>query len=211
MSFLSRMLKQCRKPTGWLGEWTALKMNSGHAKLTAWGLSHLIIQKDDVILDVGCGGGATITRLAHSASEGKVYGIDFSDTSVKVAQKTNRELIEAGRVEVKQGSVSALPFTDNTFNLVTAVETYYFWPDLIADMREVKRVLKPGGSLAIIAEAYNGGKYDKRNRKWIEEGNMACHSVKEMGELIYEAGYVQVQVYEEYQQGWICGIGMKAV
>lgn len=209
MSFLSRKLKQCRKPAGWLGEVTARNMNSGHAKLTIWGLSHLPIQKDDIILDVGCGGGATIGRLAQTAPDGKVYGIDYSESSLKVAEKVNKDLIEAGRVELKQGSVSDLPYADNTFNLITTIETYYFWPDMVAYMREMRRVLKPEGNMAIIAGAYKGGQYDARNLRWIKEDNLAYYSEKEMGEMLYEAGFVDVQVYTDFQHGWICGVGVK--
>ena len=51
-----------------------------------------------------------------------------------------------------------MPFPDGVFDLVTAVETHYFWPDMAADMREVFRVLKPGGGFILIAEAYKGAK-----------------------------------------------------
>jgi len=62
------------------------------------------------------------------------------------------------RVEIREGSVSQLPFSEDVFDLVTAVETHFWWPDLPADMREVLRVLKPGGTLIIIAEVYKGAK-----------------------------------------------------
>ena len=203
MSFLSKMLKQCRKPTGWLGELTALKMNSGHSKMTWWGVCHVSI------LDVGCGGGRTVNRLGQIAVEGKVYGIDFSESSVKVSEKTNRDLIKAGRVEIRQGSVSHLPFSDNTFDLVTAVETYYFWPDLNGDLQEVRRVLKPGGRLLIVVEAYKGSKFEERNLKWVEAGDMAYHSLQEMKDILTSAEYTGVEVFEEYEKGWSCAIGKK--
>jgi len=209
MSFLSKLIKQCRKPTGWLGEMTAYQMNSGHSMMTWWGLCHLSIKKDNVILDVGCGGGRTVNRLAQIAVEGKVYGIDFSESSVKVSEKTNRDLIKAGRVEIRQGAVSDLPFSDDTFDLVTAVETYYFWPDLNSDLQEVRRVLKPGGRLLIVVEAYKGSKYEERNLKWVEAGNMAYHSLQEIKDLLTNADYTDVEVFEEYEKGWSCAIGKK--
>jgi ubiquinone/menaquinone biosynthesis C-methylase UbiE len=73
-------------------------------------------------------------------------------------KKNNARWIDINRVEIRQGSVSQLPFPDDTFDLVTAVETHYFWPDLPADMREVFRVLKPGGAVIMIAETYKGSK-----------------------------------------------------
>jgi hypothetical protein len=65
-----------------------------------------------------------------------------------------------GRVQILQGSVATLPFPDCTFDLVTAVETPYYWPDLPANVREILRVLKPGGTFALIAETYRGGRFD---------------------------------------------------
>ena len=77
MSIMSKLLKQCRKPKGWLGRLTAWEMNTGHSKLTAWGLEHISIGKYHAILDVGCGGGVAVHKLAKIDAEGKVYGVDF--------------------------------------------------------------------------------------------------------------------------------------
>jgi cyclopropane fatty-acyl-phospholipid synthase-like methyltransferase len=79
MSIMSKLLKQCRKPTGWLGRITAWEMNRGHSELTDWGLGHTTIGKGYTILDVGCGGGETVHKLAGISFEGQVYGIDFSE------------------------------------------------------------------------------------------------------------------------------------
>ena len=95
-------------------------------------------------------------KLAATAPQGKVCGLDYSDASVAVAKKLNARLIETGRAEIHEGSVSELPFPTDTFDLVTAVETHFWWPELPGDMREVWRVLKPGGTIAIIAEVYKG-------------------------------------------------------
>lgn len=78
-------MNQCQKPTGWLGRFVLWNMNSRHSKVTDWGLSNIEVQRQDVILDVGCGGGRTVSKLAAMASEGRVYGIDFPRTSVAVA------------------------------------------------------------------------------------------------------------------------------
>ena len=71
-----------------------------------------------------------------------ICGIDYSEEMVHLAQKTNKKFVENGHVEIIHGSVSSLPFPDGTFDLVTAFETYYFWPNLIDDLKEIKRVLK---------------------------------------------------------------------
>ncbi len=211
MGTISKLLDQCRKPTGWFGRLLLRDFNRHHSKVTDWGLNHISIQKHDTILDVGCGGGRTVHKLAGIATDGKVYGIDFSEESVTVSRRTNKQWIAMGRVEILPGSVSRLPFSDHMFNLVTAVETHFFWPDLVADMQEVLRVLKPGGKVIIIAEAYKGAKYDKSKmfQKLAELMNIAPLSVNEYSELFSRAGYSDVEMFEEYEKGWICGIGKK--
>src|SRR5262249_29303894 len=156
MTSSSPRVSQCQKPTGWLGRFVLWNMNSRHSKVTDWGLTHVSIEKHHIILDVGCGGGRTVSKLAAVAAQGKVYGIDFSRASVAVASRVNRKSIQNGRVEIKEASVSQLPFADDMFDLVTAVETHFWWPDMPAGMRETLRVLKPGGTLILIAEVYKG-------------------------------------------------------
>jgi SAM-dependent methyltransferase len=186
-------------------------MNSRHSKVTGWGLSHISIGQDDTILDVGCGGGRTVSKLAAVATQGRVYGVDYSKESVAVANRTNRQWIDMARVEIREGSVSRLPFSEDVFDLVTAVETHFWWPDLPADMREVLRVLKPGGTLIIIAEVYRGAKTmtAKIAEKYLPLSGMTLLSVDEHRELFANAGYLDVHVVEESSKGWICGTGRK--
>jgi SAM-dependent methyltransferase len=206
---LPYLLNQVRKPTRWAGRLFLWVMNMSHSSVTDWGLRHVLIEKGFTILDVGCGGGRTIQKLAAIASEGMVYGIDYAEGSVAASRGKNAQLIKAGRVEIRQASVSQLPFTDDKFDIVTAVETQYYWPDLVKDMREILRVLKPGGTLIIIAESYRGGRYDKLQGLAMGLLRSTRLSVNEHRELFSTAGYTDVQMFEERNKGWICGIGRK--
>src|SRR5215468_453849 len=156
MTSPSQRVSQCQKPTGWFGRFVLWNMNSRHSKVTDWGLTNVPIEKHHIILDVGCGGGRTVSKLAAMATQGKVYGVDYSQASVAATKSTNARGIDLGRVEIYHGTVSQLPFPDGMFDLVTAVETHFWWPDLPGDIREVFRVTKPGGNLIVIAEVYNG-------------------------------------------------------
>lgn len=211
MASRSTRPNQCQKPTGWLGRFTLWRMNASHSKLTDWGLTHVSIEKHHTILDVGCGGGRTVSKLAAIAAEGKVYGVDYSEESVAATKRTNARWIELGRVEVRHGSVSQLPFPDGMFNLVTAVETQYFWPNLPGDMQEILRVLKPGGWLTIIAEVYKGANTTvaRLAEKYVELTGMTILSVEEHRELFANAGFADVQVIDKRPKGWICGMGRK--
>jgi ubiquinone/menaquinone biosynthesis C-methylase UbiE len=208
---IGTVLRQWRKPTGRLGRVLVWAMNFSHSILTDWGLKHILINKNYTILDVGCGGGGTVHKLAGIAVEGKVYGVDLSEDSITVSRRTNKRFIKMGRVDIQNSSVSSLSFPDNMFDLVTAVNTYYYWPNLVDDLKEVLRVLKPGGKLMILGEAYKGEKHFYRNRKFLEAmGGTAYHSVKELTELFSVAGYSEVQIFEKYERDFICGIGTKS-
>ena len=205
-------VNQCQNPTGWLGRLVLRNMNSRHSKVTDWGLSQASIGKQDIILDVGCGGGRTVSKLAAIATQGKVYGVDHSTESVAMAMRTNKQWIDIARVEVREASVSRLPFSEGAFDVITAVETHFWWPALPTDLREVLRVLKPGGRLIIIAEVYKGAKAftSKAVERYSEKTGMALLSVEEHRELFTDAGYSGVQVITEPSKGWICCIGSKA-
>jgi ubiquinone/menaquinone biosynthesis C-methylase UbiE len=205
-------INQCQKPTGWLGRFVLWNMNARHSKVTDWGLSHISVKHDDIVLDVGCGGGRTVSKLAARATQGKVYGIDYSKQSVAMAGKVNREWIDLARVEIREASVSQLPFSSDTFDLATAVETHFWWPDLPADIREVFRVLKPGGTLIVIAEIYKGATSPMAQlaEKHLPRSGLRLLSVDEHRELFANAGYSDIQVMTESRRGWICAIGRKA-
>ena len=207
----SGQTSQCKQPRGWLGRLILRNMNSRHSKVTDWGLANVSIQNECTVLDVGCGGGRTLSKLAASVTQGKVYGVDFSDESVAVSKRTNAQWIRDGRVEVRQGSVSQLPFPDETFDLITAVETHFWWPDLPSDLHEVFRVLKPGGKLVVIAEVYKGA--NTRTAKMIEiyaaKVGMTLLGVDEHRELLSGSGFSDVEVVVEEQKGWIFASGKK--
>ena len=186
-------------------------MNSRHSKVTDWGLAKVSVENGSAILDVGCGGGRTLSKLAAAAGQGKVYGVDFSDESVAVSKKINAQWIRDGRVEVQQAAVSQLPFPDEMFDLVTAVETHFWWPDLPRDLKEVFRVLKAGGRVAIIAEVYKGA--NTRTAKMIEmyaaKVGMTLLGVDEHRALLSGSGFSDVEVIVEEQKGWIFASGKK--
>ena len=209
LAFSGYVLRQARKPDKWFGRIFARAMNKSHDAMTTWGLDHVIIERQFRVLDIGCGGGRTIAKLAAIASAGVVDGIDYAEGSVAVARGYNANLIEAGRVVIQKASVSKLPFPDNTFDRVTAIETQYYWPDLKGDMREILRVLRPGGRLVVIAETYKGGKYDrfKWPVMWLLRSSHL--SVSDHRELFASAGYVNIEIFEEHNRGWICGVATK--
>lgn len=199
-----------RKPAGWPGKASLWLMNRRHSSVTDWGLSHLSIEPQFTILDIGCGGGRTIDKLATLASAGKVYGIDISNQSIAVSRTTNAKWIEAGRVDIRQAPVSQLPFPDATFDLVTAVETHYYWPDPVADMREILRALKPGGRLLLIAETYKTGSAAVLLAPVMKMIGARFLTVEEHRRLFADAGFQEIAIDADPRRNWIAGVGAKS-
>jgi len=209
IAYMVRMTNQVRKPSGRMGRAVVTRMNFSHAALTDWGLEHVRIEPSFTILDVGCGGGRTIREMAARATAGRVLGVDYSEASVEASREANRDAVADGRVEVQQGSVSRLPFADAMFDLVTAVETHYYWPDLANDAREILRVLKPGGTLLVIAEAYKG-RYGWLFQLAMLPMRAKLMSADEHRAWLETAGFTGVEVSEKRGHGWICVTGRRA-
>lgn len=202
------LLLQVRRPSKWLGRPFVWIMNRSHSGLTDWGLQHTQIASNFTVLDVGCGGGRTIQKLVAQAPAGKIYGVDYAEGSVAMSRQKNADSVQAGRVKIKQAAVSQLPFADNKFDLVTAIETQYYWPDLPNDMQEILRVLKPGGTLLIIVEVYRTGAPNNILGPLMKLLGSHSLSVAEQRELFSQAGYADVQIFE-HQRGWLCASGKK--
>ena len=198
-----------RKPSWYLGRFIAWTMNKSHALMTNWGLTYLKVEPAATVLDVGCGGGRTVTKLAELAHRGKVYGVDYSAASVAQSTSTNRALIAADRVEIRPASVSSLPFGDNTFDVVTAVETHYYWPDFTRDLAEIRRVMKPGGQLALIAETFRGDGFGLIYRPAMLLIGAHHLTKDEHAAALASAGFIDVAIHVKPVHGWITVTGKK--
>jgi len=201
------VVTQCRKPWSPVGRGFAWLMNRTHASVTKWGLGHVTVRAEDTILDVGCGGGQTVRTLAGMGR--MVHGVDYSPVSVAASTKKNADLIAAGRVEIRQASVSQLPFPDGTFDLVTAVETHFFWPDPVNDFKEVLRVLKPGGTVVVIAETYKGGALGALLSLPMLLVRGRHLTLEEHRELLRAAGFTDIQIDHNPWKRWICAVGRR--
>lgn len=201
------LLNQFRRPTRWFGRIIAWTMNHSHSAMTDWGLDHVAIGPRFTVLDAGCGGGRTIEKLAAHATDGLVCGIDHAEGSVAASRQRNARLIAAGRVDIREAPVSRLPFPDDRFDLVTAVETHYYWPDLTNDLREIRRVISPGGALLILAEHHKGGRFDIVTKLAMKALRATHLSADEYRALLAEAGYRDVQVATHQNGRWIYALG----
>ena len=105
--------------------------------------------------------------------------------------------------------MSSLPYSDNYFNLITAIESYYYWPDLGQDMKEILRVLKPGGIFIIIGSLYKNSKFDAKHQKLVKKLDIHYQTPEELHDIFSKAGYKDIKIVENYKKGMICGYGKK--
>lgn len=134
------------RPEGALAGLMGTVMSRHNAPMTRFGVSLLPLRSDDRVLDIGFGPGHSTKMLAEQVGDGFVAGADISRDIAVIARK---RLAGSGRVGLCAASVSALPFTAGTFTKVLASNTVQFWPNLPEDLREIRRVMSPGGRLVL--------------------------------------------------------------
>ena len=198
---------QFREPLGESGRKTLEQMNEHHRDLAEWALSVIPKICPKKILDIGCGGGMAISLLAKKFNS-HMYGIDISDESVRMTSEYNTELIRTGTLSVSKDSVSEMPFENGSFDLVTAIETYFFWPSLANDILEVGRVISVNGYVLIVSEVYPHPDFDERNGKMIETYGMNIVSNRKMAEMLENAGF-EVETIEVEKNNWVAFLGRK--
>jgi SAM-dependent methyltransferase len=205
---LKKILVNCRKPTGFIGRLFAGMMNWAHGPVIRAVVEHLAVTPEDVVLDIGCGGGAAIALMAGKGA--KVYGVDHSEVSVKKSLAKNREAARNGRVEIQVADALRLPFSGETFTLVTAFETVYFWEDIQECFLRIHGVLQPGGRLAIALEGWKG-ENGVVNCPGVFVNNlpMNLYSEGELRELLLAAGFGSVSSLKGARGKWLCLMASK--
>ena len=159
-------------------------MNEEHRRQRQWGLSQIDLSQYSYILDVGCGGGSHILHMLEASPESVVDGIDYSAESVIYSQELNKVYI-GKRSTILEADVAKLPFEDERYDLVTAFETIYFWPSLDTAFKEIRRVLKGGGTFLIEC-----GTDDVNNTEWTDQiDGMVIYSGEMIREQLEESGF----------------------
>ena len=197
-----------RRPEGDAGRAMLARMNESHARLVDWGLAHLDLHAGDTVLDIGCGGGNTLARMAERVTEGHLTGIDYAETSVEASRTFNAALVDAGRMEILHGSVEALPFADAHFDAVVTVESFYFWPSPEKSLEEVARVVKKGGTFLLLAEIYGRDDLPEDIRAKVVGYDLTNPTPEEFERLFRAAGFSEVTLHFKDGEYWIavCGV-----
>ena len=207
MGLFKNYVSQTRKPEGFLGKMMLGGMNSGHAKLSDWGFTHLPAMTPESAADLGCGGGRNAGELLKMYPKAHVTAVDYSELSVEKAKEYNKTMIAAGRCEVLQGDVSDLKLPTETFDLATAFETIYFWPGLEKCFYQVAKVLKPGGYFMICNESDGTDAASLKFEKIID--GMKNYTAEDIKAALKEAGFSKVKTDHHKNKPWLTILARK--
>ena len=207
MGLFKNYVSQTRKPEGSLGKMMLRGMNSGHARMADWGLSHLPVIQLQEITDLGCGGGRNAGALLKMYPGAHVTAVDYSELSVEKAKEYNQDMIEAGRCTVRQGDVSALDLLPDQYELATAFETIYFWPGLEKCFAQVCRVLQPGGWFLICNESDGMDAAGRKFEKIID--GMKVYTAEQITGALETAGFSEIKVDHHPSKPWITVLARK--
>lgn len=146
------LIKQSRKPSGLVGRLITNIWSSYFKELSLWATKQTTIPNNSRILEIGYGGGSTIKNLLELDKNLDIHGIDISKESYQTARRVHSDAIENGSVKLRIGNVANLPYQNNDFDLVFAIQTHIFWEDLKQSLQEIYRVMSNTSTLIIASE-----------------------------------------------------------
>lgn len=180
--------KQYRRPTGTMGKSMGKIFDSANKRQNDWVISLLKIKPTDYVLEIGFGTGRSIERIAKLIKDGMIAGIDFSNVMVEVASERNAKAIEDSLVDLRLGDTKILPYPNSFFNKVFAVYVIYFWPKPIKALKEIRRVMKVGGTVAI----YLSTKKTLSKIPFTQTGVFRSYTQKELENMFRKAGFKNI-------------------
>ena len=154
MGIMQYLINQSKEPKGLIGKFMLGTMNMAHKNIFKLGLENIRINDNSKILDLGFGGGMALKMISKKHKKIKLFGIDFSEESIKTGTKNNKKDIKNGKIELIKGDIEKMPFSDNYFDIITAFQTLYYWDNLDKKLLEIFRVLSEMGQFIIVAEKY---------------------------------------------------------
>jgi SAM-dependent methyltransferase len=143
---LMRMFGRLKGILGRLGGAIMARVNGDAA---AQVIEMLNVRPDDRVLEIGFGPGVAIQLLLQRVPMGSVAGVDQSQEMDRQAAARNADALRNRRADLRYGSAERLPFADQTFDKALAINSMQVWPDARAGLREICRVLKHGGIVAL--------------------------------------------------------------
>lgn len=185
MDFSTFFSNQARKPSGLFGSIVMSTIfNIGNAYLNKMANETIAIKNFDNVLDIGCGTGILVQKMAGQISDGYIEGVDFSPAMVSIARKKNKKSITKGIVNIIEGDINTLPLQNGKFDKICTVNTIYFWPTPEITAQKIFKILKPGGFVVIAFE--NIKQLEQRN---LNQEVFRLYKTENVKDLLSESGF----------------------
>ena len=181
------LMRNFGEPRGLAGRLAAALMNRGNRRLNRYCVDAAAIQPEDKVLDVGFGGGVSFGMILARLGVGSLTGLDPSEDMVARARRRFSRQSRSGRLNLATGSVDSLPFHNKTFDKVVTANTIYFWPDLGAGLKAIRRVLRPAGSLVL-------GMRPQQVMSRFRDFGFRAYSERQVAVALYRAGFNKIEV-----------------
>lgn len=190
------LIKQSQKPSGLIGRVITKIWSFYFKKLSLWAIKQTTISDNYRILEIGYGGGSTIKNLLALNKNLEIHGIDISKESYRTAQRVHSDSIRKGSVQLKIGNVENMPYQNNYFDRIFAIQTYIFWKDIKKSFQEVYRVLSSNSTLIIASE-----------KEKIHYHMTDYRTSHEFSQLLTSIGFSKIE--EKQNRNWILYIVYK--
>ncbi len=200
----SKWTRQFGKPSGCIGPFFGHLMAVKNAAMNRLAVEQLGIEPDDHILEIGFGPGTAIESAAARLTSGLIAGVDISDVMLRQASRRNHQFIREGRVQLKLGSASQLPYPDSLFDKAFAVNNFHIWPDQQAALREIRRALKVGGILLLPL------RHKHPTRQWLVPPGFTEDEINQVRQLLDLMGFRNIRTQSYLvDQGVTCIFGQR--
>lgn len=190
------LIKQSQKPSGLIGRVITKIWSFYFKKLSLWAIKQTTISDNYRILEIGYGGGSTIKNLLALNKNLEIHGIDISKESYRTAQRVHSDSIRKGSVQLKIGNVEIMPYQNNYFDRIFAIQTHIFWKDIKKSFQEVYRVLSSNSTLIIASE-----------KEKIHYHMTDYRTSHEFSQLLTSIGFSKIE--EKQNRNWILYIVYK--
>ena len=190
------LIKQSQKPSGLIGRVITKIWSFYFKKLSLWAIKQTSISDNYRILEIGYGGGSTIKNLLALNKNLEIHGIDISKESYRTAQRVHSDSIRKGSVQLKIGNVENMPYQNNYFDRIFAIQTHIFWKDIKKSFQEVYRVMSSNSTLIIASE-----------KEKIHYHMTDYRTSHEFSQLLTSIGFSKIE--EKQNRNWILYIVYK--